>query len=144
MADQSFEKHSRYIAAYHFVAFPIVLINVFVAAYLISAQNFSKLSIWNLLVALSLVILMWYARVMPLTAQDRIIRLEERMRLLDLLPAHLKARAHEIKPGHLVGLRFASDEELPELAERCLNGEFKSSTDLKRAIKHWRPDNLRV
>lgn len=144
MADQSFERHSRFITAYHFVAFPILLINVFVAAYLMSAQDFAGLSIWNLLVALALVILIWYARVMPLTAQDRVIRLEERMRLLELLPADLKARAHEIRPAQLVGLRFASDEELPGLAERCLNGEFKTSTDIKRAIRQWRPDNLRV
>jgi hypothetical protein len=81
---------------------------------------------------------------MPLTAQDRIIRLEERMRLQDKLPAHLRDRAHEIPPGHLVGLRFASDEELPGLGERCINGEFKNGREVKAAIKSWRPDYLRV
>ncbi len=144
MADQSFQKHSRYIPGFHFVAFPILLINVFVAAYLTSQQGYSKMSIWNVLVALALLLVLWYSRTMPLAAQDRVIRLEERMRLQEKLPEHLRVRANEIGPRHLVGLRFASDEELPELAERCLKGEFKTGTDVKRAIKSWRPDNLRV
>lgn len=144
MPEQSFEKHSRYIPAYHFVAFPILLVNVFVAMYVMYGQNFSRMSIWNVLVAIALVLLTWYSRTMPLTAQDRVIRLEERLRLQETLPPELRARAHEINPRHLVGLRFASDEELPELAQRCLNGEFKTSTDIKRAIKNWRADNLRV
>lgn len=144
MPEQSFEKHSRYIPGFHFVAFPILLVNVFFALYLTYEQNFSKMSIWNVFVALALVLVAWYSRTMPLTAQDRIIRLEERMRLQEKLPAELRARAVEINPRHLVGLRFASDEELPDLAQRCLNGEFKTSTDVKRAIRNWRPDNLRV
>lgn len=144
MPEQSFEKHARYIPAYHFVAFPILIVNVFFSMYVMYTQNFSKTSIWNVLVAVALVLLMWYARTMPLTAQDRIIRLEERMRLQEKLPPDLRSRAHEIRPGHLVALRFASDEELPSLAERCLTGEFKTSKEIKRAIKNWRSDTLRV
>lgn len=144
MPEQSFEKHSRYIPGFHFVAFPILLVNFVFSLYLTYTQDFSKTSIWNVFVALALVLVAWYSRTMPLTAQDRIIRLEERMRLQEKLPAELRARAAEINPRHLVGLRFASDEELPDLAQRCLNGEFKTSTDVKRAIRNWRPDNLRV
>lgn len=144
MAEQSFEKHSRYIPGFHFVAFPILLINVLFVGYTMFENGFSKNGVWNLIVAIALVLVAWYSRTMPLTAQDRVIRLEERMRLQEKLPAHLRERAHEISPRHLVGLRFASDEELPELAERCLNGEFKTGTDVKRAVKKWRPDTLRV
>ena len=144
MAEQSFAKHSRYIPVFHFIAFPVLLINVFVAISAMAQNGFSMASGWNVLVAIALVLVLWYSRVMPLTAQDRIIRLEERMRLQEKLPPELRARANEISPRQLVGLRFASDEELPALAERCLNGEFKTSKDLKRAIKTWRADNLRV
>lgn len=144
MAEQSFGKHSRYIPAFHFVVFPILLVNVFVIATSVVKQGITAMGVWNVLVAIALVLLTWYSRTMPLTAQDRVIRLEERLRLQDKLPEHLRARAHEIAPRHLVGLRFASDEELPDLAERCLKGEFTTGTDVKRAIRKWRPDNLRV
>ena len=144
MAEQTFEKHSRYIPAFHFVAFPILLVNVLVTLYVMVRQDFAKLSVWNVLVAIALLLVAWYSRTMPLTAQDRVIRLEERLRLHEKLPPHLRARANEISPRHLVSLRFASDDELPELAERCLNGEFKTGAEVKRAIKTWRPDNLRV
>lgn len=144
MPEQSFEKHSRLIPGFHFVAFPILLINVFVGAYAGFADGMSMMGAWNVLVAIALVLVAWYSRTMPLTAQDRVIRLEERMRLQQRLPAHLQGRVGEISPRNLIGLRFASDEELPELAERCLNGEFKSSKEIKRSIRTWRPDHLRV
>ncbi len=144
MPDQSFEKHSRFIPGFHFVALPILLINFFVTLYAMYEQGFSKYGIWNVLVAVALVLIAWYSRTMPLAAQDRVIRLEERMRLRERLPEHLRARGNEISPRHLVGLRFASDEELPGLAERCINGELKTSKEIKQAIRTWRPDHLRV
>lgn len=144
MADQSFESHSRYVPMYHYVALPILLMNVFVVGIAASRDGMNKMGIWNILVAIALVLLAWQARSMPLTAQNRVIRLEERMRLREKLPPHLRDRADEIKPSHLVGLRFASDDEVGQLAERCLNGELKTSKDIKRAIRTWRPDNLRV
>lgn len=144
MTGQSFEKHSRYVPSYHFVALPILIINVVWTAYVMSMQGVSKTGIWSVVVAIALVLVAWHTRAMPVAAQDRVIRLEERMRLRERLPEALRARANELTPRQLIGLRFASDEELPELAERCLKGEFQNSKDLKRAIKTWRPDNLRV
>lgn len=144
MAEQSFASHSRYVPMYHYVALPILIINVFVVGVASFQNDSGKMGIWNTLVAFALVLLAWQARAMPLAAQNRVIRLEERMRLRERLPAHLRDRADEIKPSHLVGLRFASDEEVGSLAERCLNGELKTSKEIKRAIKTWRPDNLRV
>jgi hypothetical protein len=75
--------------------------------------------------------------------QDRVIRLEEQLRLVSLLPEPLRSRVPELTPGQLVGLRFASDAELPGLAERALS-EKLSKEDIKKAIQNWRPDYLRV
>ncbi len=144
MTEQSFENHSRYVPGYHYVALPILIINVFVAGFAAAQNGMTKMSIWNFVVALALVLLAWQTRSMPLTAQNRVIRLEERMRLREKLPPHLRERAEEIRHQQLVGLRFASDEEVGELAEKCLNGELKTSKEIKRAIKTWRPDHLRV
>jgi hypothetical protein len=81
---------------------------------------------------------------MALTVQTRVIRLEERLRLERLIPAAEHAMIAGLAPGHLVGLRFASDEEAPQLARRCAAGELKSSAEVKRQVKQWRADHLRV
>ena len=81
---------------------------------------------------------------MPLRAQDRIIRLEERARLERVLPADLRGRIGELKESQLVAIRFAPDDEVPELTRRTLNGELKSQVEIKRAIRNWRADHLRV
>jgi hypothetical protein len=99
---------------------------------------------WAFLVALALLIGIVLSRNMPLRAQDRIIRLEERIRLQRVLPADLRGRSDELTTDQLIGLRFAPDDELPELARRALSGELKTRTDIKRAIKGWRADHMRV
>jgi hypothetical protein len=99
---------------------------------------------WGLLVALAIGIGIAYARFMPLRAQDRVIRLEERDRLARLLPADLRGRIGELTTGQLIALRFAPDEELPDLVRRSLSGELKGSGQIKRAIRNWRGDYLRV
>jgi hypothetical protein len=81
---------------------------------------------------------------MPLRAQDRIIRLEERIRLERVLPADLRGRIGELTADQFIGLRFAPDEEVPELTQRALGGELKTRSDIKRAIRGWRPDHMRV
>ena len=81
---------------------------------------------------------------MPLRAQDRIIRLEERIRLERLVPADLRGRVGELTPDQLIALRFAPDNEVPELARRVLGGELKTRADIKGAVKNWRGDHLRV
>ena len=81
---------------------------------------------------------------MALRAQDRIIRLEEHMRLNQLLPADLRARLGELSAGQLIALRFAPDDEVPDLVRRALGGELQRQGDIKRAIRNWRPDYLRV
>ncbi len=97
-----------------------------------------------LLVAFGLVGMHLAARMQALKAQDRVIRLEERLRYNAMLPKDLAEKASNLKTGQMISLRFASDEELPELVQRTLNGEFANGKDIKLAIKNWKSDYLRV
>ena len=145
MADktQTFSTHRRFIPAFHFFALPVLLINVFVVA-----TQFWKdprmTNAWAVLVAIALAIGISVSRFMPLRAQDRIIRLEERTRLERLLPADLRGRIGDLTERQLVAIRFAPDNEVPDITRRALNGELKSPGDIKRAIKDWRGDYFRV
>ncbi len=94
--------------------------------------------------SIGLVILTLLARTQALTAQDRIIRLEERLRYESVLPSDLARKAVNLEVGQIIALRFASDAELPALVERTLNGDFEKPNDIKLAIKAWRADYLRV
>jgi hypothetical protein len=96
------------------------------------------------LLSIGLILLALAARLQVLKAQDRVIRLEERLRFQGLLSDDLAQKAANLPVGKLIALRFASDEELPELVQKCLNGELKSSKEIKLAVKNWRGDYLRV
>jgi hypothetical protein len=76
--------------------------------------------------------------------QDRVIRLEESLRLSRLLPPELQSRIDELRVRHLVALRFASDGEVTDLVRRVLGGELTTPDAIKRSIKVWRPDHLRA
>lgn len=145
MADktQTFASHRRFIPVWHFFALPVLLINVFVVAYHF-ARDSQLINGWAVLVAIALLIGIFVSRYMPLRAQDRIIRLEERTRLDRLLPSDLRGRVGELTATQLIAIRFAPDDEVPELTRRALNGELKSQGDIKRAIRNWRADHLRV
>ena len=140
---QDYASHRQYIPLFHFVAAPILGLNVLVQLYVV-IFHFSGWAVWNLLVAVALGLFAWTARTMVTRAQDRIIRLEETLRLQRLLPADLRPRIGELSAGQLIGLRFASDEELAELTRAALSGELHGREDIKRRIKNWRPDTLRV
>ena len=140
---QDYASHRQYVPLFHFVAAPILGLNVLVQLYVV-IFHFSGWAVWNLLVAIALGLFAWTARTMVTRAQDRIIRLEETLRLQRILPADLQPRIGELRAGQLIGLRFASDEELPDLVRAVLNGELHSREDIKRRIKNWRPDTLRV
>ena len=145
MADktQTFSTHRRFIPAFHFFALPILLVNMFVVAYHFWRDPRLNTA-WGLLVAIALAIGISWSRFMPLRAQDRIIRLEERTRLERLLPADLRGRIGELTERQLIAIRFAPDNEVSDLTRRALSGELKSPGDIKRAIKDWRGDYFRV
>ena len=140
---QTFENHARLVPAYHFVAFPLLAINFFYTIYQ-AVTDFT----WGALVACgtatALVILFFVARVMALTVQDRVIRLEERQRMQALLPADLQPRIAEFTVKQLVALRFAGDGELPALARKVLDEKIEDQKVIKRLITNWRADYVRA
>ena len=140
---QTYQNHVRYYPLVHFVLVPVLLFNiVWQAVRLYQEPNWDRAE-W-LLAAFALLILNVAARLQALKAQDRVIRLEERLRYREILPADLAAQAAQLKTGKILALRFASDEELPELLQRILNGELKTPKEIKQAVKNWRGDYLRV
>jgi hypothetical protein len=145
MADrvQSYQSHTRWLPPYHFFVIPVLALNVLNelrrAYYYPSAGRAVAV-----VVALALLGLGFLARTMPLAAQDRLIRLEMRLRLHELLPPDLHARINELEARQLVALRFASDAELPDLVRQVLDRRLKTAKDIKMAIKDWQADWLRV
>jgi len=104
----------------------------------------AKWNWWQVIVAVGLLLFVWAARLMALTVQNRVIRLEETLRLQRVLPDDLRPRAAELRTSQLVALRFCPDEELPELCRAVLNGEVREADEIKRRVKTWRPDWLRA
>lgn len=140
---QTYASHRRFIPVYHFFVVPILLINVIVTAVQF-ARDPRPMTGWVVVVALALFLGILYLRFMPVRAQDRIIRLEERARLERILPSDLRGRVAELSASQLIAIRFAPDDEAPELTRRALNGELKTQGDIKRAIRNWRADQSRV
>ena len=101
-------------------------------------------TILALLTVVALIVLTFYARAFALTVQDRVIRLEMRLRLRELLPAALHPRITEFTKGQLVAMRFASDAELPSLAEQVLRDKIQDRKVIKQLIKDWQGDFLRA
>jgi hypothetical protein len=139
---QTFANHVRWDPPFHFFVLPVFLLLA-----LGTAVHF----IWRpglhtglmFVVAVALAVAIMRARMSTLKVQDRVIRLEERLRLTLLLPEPLRSRIPELTEGQLIALRFASDAEVPKLTERALT-EKLSRGNIKKAIQNWRPDYWRV
>ena len=140
---QSFKKHARIVPAYHLVAGPIFFANLLWSMYRAMTQP-SGPTIFSLLLAIAFVILFFYSRIFALTVQDRIIRLEMRLRMRELLPADLIPRIPEFTPAQLVALRFASDRELPALARQVLEQRLNNRKAIKQLVREWQADHLRA
>lgn len=140
---QTFDNHAKFVTSYHFVLTPILLVYLLFTIWRL-IQEPGLGTVVGLLLAIGLVIMAALLRFWPLTVQDRLIRLEETLRMRALLPAELQGRIHELRRGQFVALRFAPDEELPGLVERVLAGELKSGKEIKAAIRNWKPDYFRV
>ena len=146
MADtkpQTYDNHTRLVPMFHYVAFPILAINLIWSLYDL-VQNFGAGAMRGVAVSFALVVVALFARIFALKAQDRVIRLEERMRMQQMLPDDLAARIGEFSTGQLVSLRFASDAELPELARKVLDDGIAEQKTIKQAIQNWRADYQRV
>jgi Family of unknown function (DUF6526) len=139
---QTFANHSRLIPMYHFVLFSVILLNIGAAGWVLYKDPSVTTAI-QLVFAISMILLFLFVRLKPLTVQDRVIRLEMRLRLAEVLPADLRGRIDELTRSQFVALRFAPDAELPELVKRVLAGELKTGNEIKAAIRTWNPDYFR-
>ena len=142
-APQSFDNHAKMVPLYHYVAFGLVVTPMFYFA-AVTITDFSKERLMMMALALGVLLMGFFARVFPLGVQDRVIRLEERMRMERLLPEGIRGRIGEITTSQLVGLRFASDEELPALTQRVLDGDLEDRKSIKQAVENWRADEQRI
>lgn len=139
---QSLASHRRFDPLFHFFALPVVGLSV-IAAIVHAVQRPNWFSAWLVLFSIALVIVTLKARMYALRVQDRLIRLEERLRLRDLIDEPLRSRICELSEGQLIGLRFASDAEVPRLVEAALAKQL-SKAEIKKSITSWRGDYFRV
>lgn len=141
--EQTYANHTRWHPLFHFFVLPVMLIN-FVWAIVECVKNPGRNQAWWIVVSAALVGLTFIARTNALKVQDRIIRLEERLRYQQLLPADLAQQAGSLAAGQIIALRFASDGELEGLVREVLAGRLTKSAEIKKAIRNWRSDTFRV
>jgi hypothetical protein len=140
---QSYKSHTRFLPPYHFFIVPVMLINLLNAV----RHAFQQPTLhngWEVVFALGLAALALFSRVQPLTVQDRVIRLEERLRMREVLPPELQQHIDTLTHRQLVALRFASDAELADLVREVVAGKLSTSKEIKLRVKNWRPDWLRA
>jgi hypothetical protein len=140
---QSFKTHAKYVPLFHFFGLPVLIMNA-VSCLLAAFRRPAWETVMAALVGVALVVLFVYVRSFALRVQDRVIRLEMRLRLRELLPADLQPRIAEFTIAQLVSLRFASDRELPALARRVLDERLEDRKAIKRLITDWQADNQRA
>jgi len=142
-ASQTYKNHTRFFPLFHFFVVPVLLLN-----FLNSVRHLWQAPSLNTafltVVAAALAMLALSARLMAITVQDRVIRLEMRLRLREVLSPDLCSRIHELTPRQLVALRFASDAELPELVRQVLASGTLTTRDIKQRVKDWQGDYLRA
>jgi|SRR5579862_1391894 len=140
---QNYSNHRKFFPLFHFVAAPLLIVNM-VWQFLKLRDVITTGSVIDALTGFGLVATVFAARAMALKVQDRVIRLEMRLRLRDVLPAALAGRVPELSHRQLVGLRFASDAELPELVAQVLDQKIADATTIKKMVKAWEADHLRA
>ena len=138
---QTYANHGRFDPIFHFVLAPLSLVAIVLS---IVSMFRPGLRGW-LCILLSVLLFLAVGRLRSyaLKVQDRVIRLEERLRLNRLLPEQDRPRIEELSEAQLIGLRFASDAELPALAMRAVQ-EKLTKKQIKTAVQNWRPDTFRV
>jgi len=141
--NQNYKNHAKFFPLFHFIASPILLI-YFVWSLVQFRYGFTTASFMTAFLAFGLVALALAARTMALKVQDRVIRLEMRLRLREMLPAAMHADIARLTADQLIGLRFAGDAELPTLCREVLEGKLASRKDIKMRIQNWQGDYLRA
>ena len=144
MEEQNFANHGRFVPTYHFFAVPVFVINFVWSLVRLWNLGFSFAGIFGVILAAALVILAFQARLFALAVQDRVIRLEERLRYAQVLPSDLQTRCAELTIDQVVALRFAGDAELPALTRKVLDEKMTERKAIKKLIKCWRPDYQRA
>jgi len=142
---QNLKNHARFHPPFHFFVLPMLLINFIFSIYA-TIHHWPEhriLFLWWVIMSIVLFVMAGLARGTALTVQDRVIRLEERLRLQALLPAEDRAHINELSEKQLIALRFASDAELPALARKTLTQNLEPKA-IKASIVNWRGDYLRV
>ena len=145
MADavQSYQKHARWLPGFHFFVIPVLLVNVLNEMrhlWMDPTRHFA----FQVIVAAALLVAAFLSRIQALTVQDRVIRLEMRLRLRGILPPDLQPNIDTLTHRQLVALRFASDAEMPELVRDVLAGKLSTSKEIKMRVKSWQADLLRA
>lgn len=145
MAELTYASHRRFHPLFHFVTIPILVINVLIQLWFAVHHPRVWVYWWSVIVTIAVVIVAVLARSYALRVQDRVIRLEETLRLTRVLPDDLRSRIDELSTGDLIGLRFAPDGELPEIVSAICSGDCKGREQVKQRIRGpWREDKLRI
>ena len=146
-APQSFANHARFVPIYHFATAGVLAASLLYSAYmLISPLIAGQFNLGMLIMlgfVLAVIAVFFFSRIFALGVQDRLIRLEERLRMERLLGDDLKSRLDELEKGQWIALRFASDDELPGLVKDALDNKT-ASKDIKAKIQNWRADHWRI
>ena len=140
---QSYANHARMVPGFHYVTGLCTVVFVIWSMWRAMSTR-SADAHFQMLGAFGLLGTYWYARVFPLKAQDRVIRLEEQLRLTRVLPDDLRGRVGELSAKQLVALRFASDAEVPELVRWVMTDKVTDIKQIKQRITTWRADHHRV
>jgi hypothetical protein len=140
---QNLKSHGRLDPPYHFVLFFVLVANLVVSIVHLVHHHRNFYAYWLVVLSLAVFILIFKLRLYPLKVQDRVIRLEERLRLQALAPAEWHSQIYRLSEDQLIGLRFAADDEVVELAKHALEHNLDRK-QIKERIKDWRADNWRV
>ena len=139
---QTFSNHVRTDPPFHYFVLPVFAIS-WIVSVVFAVRHPGFLHFWIVIFNTAIIVAVIRFRLYALKVQDRVIRLEERLRLATLLPDSLRSQIVKLSEGQLIALRFASDEEVPALVEQTLSANL-ARADIKKLIKNWRPDYWRV
>jgi Family of unknown function (DUF6526) len=142
--EQNFQSHVRIVPGFFFFVLPALTLNLLWALYKWRQTDFSFDGLVRALTAAALLLGLFYARTFALRVQDRVIRMEERLRYERVLPTDLRARAEELTLNQMIALRFACDAELPGLIRKVLDEKLADGKAIKGMVVNWRADHLRA